>query len=105
MDNKQQEINNLKKELIKSLPKLGEPCVLDETQSCTHCGECLLCDLDPTKFCDNCGKCLDTLNTDEKGYVQIKIDKVVTSDEDAEEAKEPTLDELLKSYGLDGDDD
>lgn len=102
MDKKQQEINNIKKELIKKLPELGAPCVLDETQSCDHCGECLLCDLDPTKFCDNCGKCLDSLNTDDKGYVTIKIDKVIPSDEKGEE---PTLEELLKSYGLDDDDD
>ena len=95
-----QEIEKLKKELIKQLPKLGEPCVLDETQGCTHCGECLLCDLDPTKFCDNCGKWLDTYNTDEKGFVKIKIDKVIRPEEN-----EMTLDELYKAYGLDGDDD
>ena len=103
MDEKQEflknlEIENLKKELIKKLPKLGEPCVLDESQGCTHCGECLLCDLDPTKFCNNCGKCLDTYNTDEKGYVSIKIDKVITDPEE-----EPTLEELLESYGLNDD--
>ena len=100
MEKNNQEIEKLKKELIKQLPKLGEPCVLDETQGCTHCGECLLCDLDPTKFCDNCGKCLDSYNTDEKGFVKIKIDKVIRPQND-----EMTLDELYKAYGLDGDDD
>ncbi len=94
---KKDEIEKLKKELIKKLPKLGEPCVLDPDVSCTHCGECLLCDLDPTKFCDNCGKCLDTYNTDEKGYVSIKIDKIITDPA----ADQMSLEELLKSKGLD----
>lgn len=93
---KKENIEKLKKELIKQLPKLGEPCVLDPDVSCDHCGECLLCDLDPTKFCDNCGKCLDTYNTDEKGYVSIKIDKVIT-----EPDENVSLEELLKSKGLD----
>ncbi len=100
MENKEN-IEKLKKELIKKLPKLGEPCVLDETVSCTHCGECLLCDLDNTKFCNNCGKCLDQFNTDEKGYVSIKIDKIIKD----ENAAEPTLEELYKMYGLDDDDE
>ena len=99
--NKKKEIEALKKEIIKKLPKLGEPCVLDETLSCTHCGECLLCDLDSSKFCDNCGKCLDTYNTDEKGYVTIKIDKIIRD----ETAAQPTLEELYKQYGLDDDED
>lgn len=101
MEKNSDEIEKLKKELIKTLPKLGEPCVLDETISCDHCGECLMCDLDPTKFCDNCGKCLDQFNTDEKGYVTIKVDKIIT---DSTKEKEPTLDELYKRYGLDDDD-
>lgn len=100
--NKNQDIESIKKELIKKLPKLGDPCVLDESVSCDHCGECLLCDLDPTKFCDNCGKCLDSYNTDEKGYVTIKVDKVIRESEDD---KDVSLDDLYKAYGLDGDDD
>ena len=99
---KKQEIENIKKELVKKLPKLGDPCVLDESISCTHCGECLLCDLDNTKFCNNCGKCLDQFNTDEKGFVSIKIDKVIT---EPDKDDEPRLEDLLKQYGLDDETD
>lgn len=98
---KNSEIKNIKKELIDKLPKLGEPCVLDENVSCTHCGECLLCDLDPTKFCDNCEKCLDTYNTDEKGFVSIKIDKIIRENDENDKSNEPSLEDILKSRGLD----
>lgn len=75
-------------------------CVLEPDQICTNCGECLVCDLDPNKMCDNCGKCLDSFNTDEKGYVSVKIDKIIREGDD------PTLEELYKQYGLlDEDDD
>ena len=73
-------------------------CVLDETLPCTNCGECDLCDLDPTKICDNCGKCLDHYNTNEKGYVEIPIDKVDLT------GAEVSLDDFYKSMGLDDDD-
>lgn len=56
-----------------------ERCILDESKICDDCGECDKCDLDPNKICDNCGKCLKEFNTDEKGYVKIGIDKVVSS--------------------------
>ena len=74
-------------------------CVLYEEKVCDDCGECDLCDLDPNKICDNCGKCLDQINTDEKGYVKITIDKIDTT------GANPTLDDFYKSMGLDDDDD
>lgn len=74
-------------------------CVLDETKSCTDCGECDLCDLDRSKICDNCGKCLDEYNTDEKGYVKIKIDKIDMT------GANPSLEDFYKEMGLDKDDD
>ena len=58
--------------------------------------EDLYCDLDPNKICDNCMMCLDTFNTDEKGYVQIPIEKIDKSN--------LSLDELYKMYGLDDED-
>lgn len=67
-------------------------CVLDGVSPCSHCGGCLMCDLDPNKICDNCGKCLDTINTDEKGYAQIMIDKV--------EAPKPTLEDFYRMAGV-----
>lgn len=76
-------------------------CVLDETVPCDDCGECDLCDLDPNKICDNCGKCLDQYNTNEKGYVEIPIDKIdMTGAEDA-----VSLDDFYHMMGLDDEDD
>ena len=81
--------------------KIGSPCVLDPEKKCNGCKECLLCDLDPNKLCDNCGKCLDSFNTDEKGFVSIKIDKIIT---DINE-EETSLEDLYKQYGLNGEDE
>lgn len=74
-------------------------CVLDETKSCTDCGECDRCDIDPSKICDNCGKCLDEYNTNSKGFVEIPIDKIDMGGID------PTLEDFYKELGLDNDDD
>lgn len=52
------------------------------------------CDLGYDKDCDNCCKCLNEFSTDDKGYLQIKIDKVNT---------DLPLEELYKLYGLDDD--
>ena len=57
------------------------------------------CDLDDTKICDNCGKCLDEYNTDEKGFVKVKIDKIIKEDSDI------SLEDLYKQYGLNDDDE
>lgn len=83
----------LSKEQVEKI--IGErlECILDDSQPCNYCGKCLFCDLDPNKICDNCGKCLDTINTDEKGFVKIPIDKIVADDD-------LTLEELYKQYGL-----
>ena len=74
-------------------------CVLDETRDCTDCCECDKCDLDPSKNCDNCGKCLDTYNTNEKGFIEIPIDRIDMS------GGEPTLEDFYKQMGLDDEDD
>ena len=74
-------------------------CILDETQDCIDCFECDRCDLDPNKICDNCGACLDEYNTNEKGFVEIPIDKIDMSGGD------PTLEDFYKSMGLEDDDD
>lgn len=74
-------------------------CVLDETSKCISCGECDRCDIDPNKICDNCEACLDTINTNEKGFVEIPVDKIDMS------GAEPTLDDFYKSMGLDDEDD
>ena len=74
-------------------------CVLDETQDCIDCGECDRCDLDPSKICDNCGACLDAYNTNEKGFVEIPIDRIDMSGGDA------TLEDFYASLGLDDEDD
>ena len=79
---------------------IGNRCVIDPAKVCDGCGECMICDLDDTKLCDNCGKCLDFFNTDEKGYVSIKVDKII-QDQD----NQPSLEELYKQYGLDGDEE
>lgn len=84
-----------------SLFKIGSPCVLDPSKKCNGCKECLICDLDPDKICDNCGKCLDTYNTDEKGFVSVKIDKIITDISD----DETSLEALYKQYGLDDEDE
>lgn len=73
-------------------------CVLEEGEVCTGCGACNVCDLDPTKICDNCGKCLDTINTNEKGYVEIPATLKL-------EEGDQSLEDLLAAYGLDGDDE
>ena len=74
-------------------------CELEENKICTNCGACDMCDLDPTKVCDNCGKCLDYLETDEKGYVHVPVDKIIT------DQSEMSLDDLYSLYGLDDQDD
>lgn len=74
-------------------------CVLDETLKCDDCGECDRCDLDPSKICDNCGACIDQYNTNEKGFVEIPIDKIDMTGGDA------TLDDFYKLMGLDDEDD
>jgi len=74
-------------------------CIFDETSKCVSCGECDLCDLDPNKICDNCGACLDSYNTNEKGFIEIPIDKIDIS------GAEPTLDDFYKSMGLDDEED
>ena len=74
-------------------------CVLDETQVCTNCCECDKCDLDPTKICDNCGACIDAYNTNEKGFVEIPIDKIDMTSGDV------TLEDFYKSMGLEDEED
>lgn len=69
-------------------------CILDETLDCNDCGECDRCDIDPTKICDNCGKCLDEYNTNEKGFVEVPIDKIDMT------GGEPTLDDFYAELGL-----
>ena len=84
-------------ELIKTLTKDRKVCVLDDQEKCVHCGECFICDIDPDKLCDNCGKCVDEFKTDEKGYVDIKIDKIDSTGADVHE--------FYKLAGLDDEDD
>lgn len=86
--------------------KIGEPCVLDPDMPCIGCKECLMCDLNPEKYCDNCGQCLDSYNTDDKGYVSIKVDKIITDGEAEQDINSTvSLEDLFKQYGLDGDDE
>ncbi len=74
-------------------------CIFNENNKCDACGECDRCDLDPNKICDNCGACLDQFNTNEKGFVEIPIDKIDTS------GAQPSLEDFYKSMGLDDDDE
>ena len=74
-------------------------CILEDNKKCNECGECDRCDLDPTKICDNCGACISEYNTNEKGFVEIPIDKIDMT------AGEPSLDDFYKMYGLDDDED
>ena len=74
-------------------------CILEDGKPCDNCGECDRCDLDPNKICDNCGACIDEYNTNEKGFVEIPIDKIDLS------GAQPTLDDFYKSMGLDDEDD
>ncbi|MBQ8468801.1 MAG: hypothetical protein IJ542_03515 [Clostridia bacterium] len=74
-------------------------CVMEDDKLCSNCGACDMCDLDPTKVCDNCGKCLDMLSTDEKGYVHVPIDKIIT------QSDELSVEDLYAMYGLDDQDD
>ena len=90
----------LTKEQIKRAIGERQNCILDPEDKCTLCGDCLFCDLDPTKLCLNCGKCLDNFNTDEKGFVKVKIDKIIRED-----GGEVSLNDLYKQYGLDEDDE
>ena len=74
-------------------------CVLDETMKCDNCGECDRCVLDPSKICDNCGACLNEYNTNEKGFVEIPIDKIDAS------GANPTLYDFYTELGLTDEDD
>lgn len=74
-------------------------CVLEDDVVCTNCGSCDMCDLDPNKVCDNCGKCLDMLKTDEKGYVHVPVDKIIT------ESDEISVEDFYTMYGLDDEDE
>lgn len=73
-------------------------CVLEEDKLCVHCGACDMCDLDPNKVCDNCGKCLDQYATNDKGFVEIPVDKIIMG-----ESEDDELESLIKLYGLDDD--
>ena len=88
----------LTKEQIKRAIGERKNCILDPEDKCSLCGDCLFCDLDPTKLCLNCGKCLDEYNTDEKGFVKVKIDKILREEDDV------SLEDLYKQYGLDDED-
>lgn len=81
------------------MEKNVKKCCLDDRKICDNCGECDRCDLDPKKICNNCGKCLDQINTDEKGFVKIPIDKIIY-DEDM-----LTVEDFFKMAGLDDDDE
>lgn len=74
-------------------------CILDGETPCDDCGECDRCDIDPTKICDNCGACIDAYNTNEKGFVEIPIDKIDTTGGD------PTLEDFYASLGLEDEED
>ena len=74
-------------------------CVLDETLDCNDCGECDRCDLDPNKICDNCGACIDCYTTNEKGFVEIPIDRIEMNESDA------SLEDFYKIMGLEDEDD
>lgn len=74
-------------------------CVMEDNAICTNCGSCDMCDLDPTKVCDNCGKCLDILETDEKGYVHVPVDKIITESDDM------SVEDFYAMYGLDDEDE
>lgn len=95
--NKKEEIV-LTPEIVKKVIGEREFCELDPYEKCTYCGDCLMCDIDPKKICNNCGKCLDEFKTDEKGFVSIKVDKIIREGD-------VSLDDLFKQYGLDSDDD
>ena len=72
-------------------------CVLDETMKCDDCGECDRCDIDPSKICDNCGACLDAYNTNEKGFVEIPVDKI--------DMGTASLEDFYTSMGLEDEDE
>ena len=74
-------------------------CVMEDDTLCTNCGACDMCDLDPNKVCDNCGKCLDILETDEKGYVHVPVDKIITESDDM------SVEDFYAMYGLDDEDE
>lgn len=74
-------------------------CVLEDNKKCNNCGECDRCDLDPSKICDNCGACISEYNTNEKGFVEIPIDKIDMT------GGEPSLEDFYKMYGLEDEED
>lgn len=82
----------------KDHPKYVRMCVLEEGELCSGCGACDICDLDPKKICDNCGKCIDTIATNDKGYVEIPAKLIM-------EEGDQSLGDLLAAYGLDGEDE
>ena len=73
-------------------------CVLYDRE-CIDCNECNICDLDPNKICDNCGACIDQFNTNEKGFVEVPIDKIDVSGGD------PSLEDFYEVMGLADEDD
>ena len=74
-------------------------CVLEDDKKCNECGECDRCDLDPSKICDNCGACISEYNTNEKGFVEIPIDKIDITAGDA------TLEDFYSAMGLEDEED
>ena len=74
-------------------------CILEDGKVCDNCCECDKCDLDPSKICDNCGACIDEYNTNEKGFIEIPIDKIDLTGAD------PSLEDFYKSMGLEDEDD
>ena len=74
-------------------------CVLEDDKKCNDCGECDRGDLDPSKIWDNCGACISEYNTNEKGFIEIPIDRIDMS------GAEPSLEDFYKMYGLEDDED
>ncbi|AGB41244.1 hypothetical protein Halha_1299 [Halobacteroides halobius DSM 5150] len=47
-------------------------CILEPSNACNDCNDCLFCDLDPNKECDNCMECIEG----DSQFRGIKIDEV-----------------------------
>lgn len=60
-------------------------CIFNKNKLCDDCGECYKCELDPNKICNNCGKCLELEGYDIK---EIKIDKILRTEDEIKEYNE-----------------
>jgi hypothetical protein len=60
-------------------------CILDDARQSDNCGECYICIYDKSKVCNNCEKCLWGKMEGKPDISSIKIDEIITINEEIDD--------------------